>query len=157
MIQAEQFNLSNKNLLSSERRTRFPFSNKRNIQNKTQWTLYHITRLVSSLDLSWCPEFRQSLCIQDYRVWGFDIILQVISSPHLTPVLFWGCFLLFGCIACSILVPWPGIKPSPPAMEALTLNLWTTREVPTLVIFKGHYAPNDLISELTQQFDISVF
>ena len=42
-------------------------------------------------------------------------------------------------------------------MEALTLNLWTTREVPTLVIFKGHYAPNDLISELTQQFDISVF
>ena len=28
-----------------------------------------------------------------------------------------------------ILVPWPGIKPMPPALEAQHLNHWTTREV----------------------------
>ena len=34
----------------------------------------------------------------------------------------------FGC-ACGILVPWSGI---PPAVEAQTLNHWTTREAPKL-------------------------
>ena len=30
----------------------------------------------------------------------------------------------------GILVPWPGIKPNPPMMEAQSLNHWTIREVP---------------------------
>ena len=33
-------------------------------------------------------------------------------------------------IACGILVPQPGIEPAPPALEAQSLNHWTTREVP---------------------------
>ena len=34
------------------------------------------------------------------------------------------------------LVPWPGIKPRPPALGAWSLNNWTTREVPQfLTIF----------------------
>ena len=37
-------------------------------------------------------------------------------------------------MACGILVPWPGIKPVPPAMEAQSLNHWTTREVPNLSV-----------------------
>ena len=32
-------------------------------------------------------------------------------------------------VACGILVPRPGIKPTPPALEAWSLNHWTTREV----------------------------
>ena len=32
--------------------------------------------------------------------------------------------------ACGILVPRPGIEPMPPAVEAQSLNHWTTREVP---------------------------
>ena len=28
------------------------------------------------------------------------------------------------------LVPQPGIEPAPPALEARSLNLWTTRKVP---------------------------
>ena len=32
---------------------------------------------------------------------------------------------------CGVSVPWPGIKPVPPALEAETLNQWTTREVST--------------------------
>ena len=32
--------------------------------------------------------------------------------------------------ACRILVPWLGIKPVPSALEARSLNHWTTRDVP---------------------------
>ena len=45
------------------------------------------------------------------------------------------CLLIFGCTACRILVPRPGIKPTPPALKAWSLDHWTTREVPTLDIF----------------------
>ena len=33
-------------------------------------------------------------------------------------------------VACEILVPQPGIELAPPALEAQSLNGWTTREVP---------------------------
>ena len=45
------------------------------------------------------------------------------------------------CMACAILAPHPGMEPLPPAVEAWSLNQWTTREVlfPTLyvLIFKN--------------------
>lgn len=35
------------------------------------------------------------------------------------------------CVACSrILVPWPGIKPTPSAVEGQSPNAWAPREVP---------------------------
>ena len=37
--------------------------------------------------------------------------------------------------ACGILVPWPRIKPTPPASEAWHLKHWT-KEVPLLLCFK---------------------
>ena len=37
--------------------------------------------------------------------------------------------------ACGILVLQPGIEPTPPALEALSLDHWTSREVLT-VVFK---------------------
>ena len=43
------------------------------------------------------------------------------------------CFLL--CGACGILVPQPGIKPVPSALEVQNLNHWTAREVPVLFCF----------------------
>ena len=33
-------------------------------------------------------------------------------------------------MACEILFPWPGIKPTPPVLEVQNLNQQTTREVP---------------------------
>ena len=45
-------------------------------------------------------------------------------------------FFLFFCLhwmAYGILVPWPGIEPMPPAVEAWCLNDWTTRDVPDWV------------------------
>ena len=41
-------------------------------------------------------------------------------------------FFLPGCVACRILVPQPGIKPSHLALEAQSLYHWTTREVSML-------------------------
>ena len=40
--------------------------------------------------------------------------------------------LFFGCSGwyAGILVPWPGIKFMPPAVEAWSLNHWTSREIP---------------------------
>ena len=40
-------------------------------------------------------------------------------------------FTLFGCTKwpCRVLVPGPGIQPVPPALEAWSLNHWTTSEV----------------------------
>ena len=45
-------------------------------------------------------------------------------------------FLLFLAtpLGCRILVPWPGTEPVPPAVEAWSLNHWTTREVPILYV-----------------------
>ena len=37
------------------------------------------------------------------------------------------------------LVPWPGIEPRAPALEALCLSLWTTREVPLLSTLASSY------------------
>ena len=36
--------------------------------------------------------------------------------------------------ACGILVPQPEIEPAPPAVEARSLNHWTTREVPAIFL-----------------------
>ena len=38
--------------------------------------------------------------------------------------------LLFLAVAGGIFVPQPGIGPMPPAVEVLSLNHWTVREVP---------------------------
>ena len=38
------------------------------------------------------------------------------------------CFV-FGCVVYGILVPKTGIEPMPPAVEAQSLNHWTSREV----------------------------
>ena len=46
-------------------------------------------------------------------------------------------FLIFWshCAACRILVPRPGIELMCPALEAQSLNHWTTREVPSIQCF----------------------
>ena len=45
--------------------------------------------------------------------------------------------LLFGCVACRILVPHLGIKPMPSVVEAWSLTHWTAREAPISYIFNS--------------------
>ena len=47
-------------------------------------------------------------------------------------VYLWGGWSHLG--ACGMLVPQPWIEPTPPALEAWSLNHCTAREVPTLNI-----------------------
>ena len=41
-------------------------------------------------------------------------------------------------VACVILVPRPGIDPSPPALQAWSLNHWLTRKVPRAEFLRAH-------------------
>lgn len=50
-------------------------------------------------------------------------------SPCLAKHLFWDFFFWLSCGVCGILIPWPAIEPSPPALEVQSPNYWTAREV----------------------------
>ena len=71
------------------------------------------------------------------------VCLALVPRLHVCPIhhvavhhrrLFVFCFL-FGCasLARGILVRWPGIELTSPALEAQSLNHWTTGDVPALV------------------------
>ena len=52
-------------------------------------------------------------------------------------------FFFLPCWAvCGILVLWPGIQPTPPAVDTWSLNHWITREVPIKLIKKKKKIPN---------------
>ena len=69
----------------------------------------------------------------------FLIILLLpdeLASCHLCLLKWYLCFTFFKisrshCVACGILVPWPGVGLVPSALEVWSLNHWTPREVPT--------------------------
>ena len=54
-------------------------------------------------------------------------LLLFLCHPQLLIYFFWPHL-----IVCDNLAPQPGIKPTPPALEAQSLNHWTTREVPVI-------------------------
>ena len=97
------------------------------------WILYHLSHQGSPRILEWVayafssgssqPRNRTRVsCITD----GF-FTHWVTREQKLvvTPPLF---FLRLLCAACRILVPWPGIQPGPPVVEAWSPNHWTARE-----------------------------
>ena len=55
---------------------------------------------------------------------------KMLTLSHAELKLVFICWLL--PTAYGILVPWPGIEPLPPAVEAWSLNHWTSEEVPEL-------------------------
>ena len=76
-----------------------------------------------------------ALCVAVHLVypnegWGSSGPFYVAS---LVPSLIWSRSFFFfwpRCTACGILIPWPGIEPRPPAVEARSPNHWTAREFP---------------------------
>ena len=64
--------------------------------------------------------------------WGVLFEAQMVKWLLLFCGFLFVCFLTFWPhhVARGILVPGPGIKLMPPALEAQSLNHWTTREVP---------------------------
>ena len=89
-----------------------------NFPEPSQVTALHPWKLVlsdflssSSFFFNWCELFLKSL-------------------QNLLQYCFCFMFWVFGCEACGILAPWPGIKPAPPALEDEVSTCWTTRAVP---------------------------
>ena len=67
-----------------------------------------------------------SICLRS-RV--LNVLIFMIFASVLIPL--WrsvSFFFFWPCCTCRILVPQPGIKSVPAAVEAQSLNLWTTRE-----------------------------
>ena len=78
------------------------------------------------------PEIAVTVCLnfkirsKEHIPKRYNIFLK--SLLNLLQYCFCFMFWFFGCDACGILAPRPGIEPAPPALEGL--NHWTTREIP---------------------------
>ena len=67
---------------------------------------------------------------------GFEVKQRKLIFYCYWCQVFFSFFFFLAARAYRILVPQPGIKPMTLAVEAQSLNHWTTREVPLLSIFK---------------------
>ena len=93
------------------------------VQSLNHWT----TREVLAMSyfwssLPWSPNWRPPYLVP----------ISLPLSSHLLSSNSSSFFVLISwphCTACGILVPWPGIKPWHPALEAWSLNHWTARGV----------------------------
>ena len=90
--------------------------------------------------VSWRP--REWTVARDYCS-PLKSLARAVPSPDPPPCSLFLFFKLFifwpHLIVYRISVPCPGIEPEPPALEAQSLNHWTTRELPMLFIFKQLY------------------
>ena len=64
-----------------------------------------------------------------FYCWG---LVHCIMSHHFKTLLL---LLFLHRMACRILILWPGIKPTPPALNMQSFNHWTTRKVSKTLIF----------------------
>ena len=65
----------------------------------------------------------------------WHIIFWEVGLSESEPMLIVELLLLLGIVACGISTPRPGIELMPPAVEVLSLNHWTTSEVPHTFAF----------------------
>ena len=71
--------------------------------------------------------FKYENILQSICCWlGLSVSAMLHFSPILKPFLF---FFFLHHAACRILVPRPGMEPTPPAVEAQSPNYWTARQV----------------------------
>ena len=77
---------------------------------------------------SQCEGKSETLGWQSRQVWRYGTCLLAVEFFFLIPIFIANLFVFvfFGCTACGILVPQPGIKPTPPSVEAQSLNHWTS-------------------------------
>ena len=83
-----------------------------------------------------------------------------MQNKELPATLFFKIYFWPHHAACGILAPCPGIEPAPSALEAQSLNHWTTREVPLLslsVVFPSHIAFNKLVKWKSHPQDFTHF
>ena len=81
---------------------------------------------ISLLDIHHCKVTVFFLVMRPFKVYSLSNF-QIYNTVLLV-CLFWQC-----CAARGILVPWPGIKPKPPAVEAQSLTTGPPGESPVLL------------------------
>ena len=71
------------------------------------------------------------------------IMLYILSLAfiYLFMAMLWG----LQDLSSPISVPWPGIEPRPPAVEAWSPNHWTTREFPSTYLYNWNFVPFDCL------------
>ena len=94
----------------------FSSSNPSTRFTRNSWIKFWLGRITSSSS-PFYRFFRNCIGISSYGICFLDFF-----------------FFLPGFMAYGILVPWPGIEPMCPALEAWSLNHWTTREVPSWIL-----------------------
>ena len=75
---------------------------------------------------------RYLFCPLGYNPLFFYFDAQIISGFCFVIVIFF--FFWLCSMACQILVPWRGIKPVSPAVEAWSPNYWAARQLPVPVL-----------------------
>ena len=101
----------------------------------------------------WCC-FKHGWRDNDFElVWLLLVYLEMVISSFLIGYFICLFFFLRGPnpTACGILVPQPGIRPVPPALEAQSLSHWTARKVP-----HSYHLKNMSVKMLTWLFKISI-
>ena len=81
-----------------------------------------------SLHLSWSFMIYIHICNLLYKCIYY--IHAFIIYMYINIYIYIYIYIFFCHMACRILVPWPEIKPVPPAVEVQSCNHWTTRVVP---------------------------
>ena len=82
-----------------------------------------------------CHLYLNSLVIALVRILeGYIFKINKVLKRIVFLFVFVFCFLPC-CTACRILVLWSGIEPVPSAVEVRSLNHWTAREVPRIVLY----------------------
>ena len=136
------------------------------LQSYSVYTVAYIKRRIKAL--SWHSFFRMYftnsvngiVCVgnshlfkMQWPVTILSILFIYISSP--LPCLF-VCLFSPHRSACGILVPWPGIKPLPPAVEGQSPDHWTAREFPSpLFLYVSFSLKNILMPFFEYYYDIS--
>ena len=78
-------------------------------------------------------------------MWAWDCIKSRINLVRNDTYIFKIMYLF---MACGTLVPQPGTEPRSLAVEARSLNHWTTREVPEMIFFHKSLPTHEWVPSL---------
>ena len=128
-----------------------------NANSHTQWQALRLVKLMGYM-LTTLPSFQAALCnavlsflfslLRLHRVLvAVEILVEISSCRCCTR----------GIFRCNMwdLVPWPGIEPRPPALGAWSLNHWTIREVPAVLLKMWPLRP--LVSKIMRDSRLKMY
>ena len=96
--------------------------------------MFIVTLQTLSCKLKLCTHWMTTLCFPQPHSQILATTIVFTASVSSTISFFFFFFFLPHHLVCEILIPWPGIKPRPSAVEAQSPNHWTARKLLSLMI-----------------------